>query len=130
MKLARLAKSKDVTAVSKHGLRRGNALVGVSVLLTDLGSVRFTVSASKSTGNAVVRNRAKRRLRALGTACLLKEKASFNAASSTPLSVDVMLVARARTATAPAPELKLAVTAAITNTVRAAYTTAPPAVRP
>lgn len=60
----------------------------------DDGPARWTVSAGRRVGTAVVRNRAKRRLRAAVRAVTL------------PAGLDVVVVARASAVTAPFEELR------------------------
>ncbi len=63
MKTEKLRSSAEITTLARKGRRRSCASFSVAVLANSTGSVRLTVSASKAVGNAVERNRAKRRLR-------------------------------------------------------------------
>jgi len=61
----RLRKSADFKRVRRSGRSFAHPLVVLIVRPNELESVRIGVSAGRSVGNAVQRNRAKRRLRAL-----------------------------------------------------------------
>jgi ribonuclease P protein component len=62
-KAIRLRKSPEFVAVQRRGRRvKGSLFVGV-VLPRDEGPARFGLAVSRKVGNAVVRNRVKRRVR-------------------------------------------------------------------
>ncbi len=60
----RLTRSKDFKRVRRNGKSLPHPLVVLLVAASDSPGVRIGVVASRSVGNAVARNRAKRRLRA------------------------------------------------------------------
>ena len=60
---SRLRKSADFAAVWSEGRSRVDGLFVVKARPNDLGVTRFGYSVSKRVGNAVARNRVKRRLR-------------------------------------------------------------------
>ncbi len=113
--ISRLAKSSEIQLVQKTGIKRNHALVGVSV--KSAKSRRATVVASKSVGSAVMRNRAKRRLRALLDAFAKKH-------TDMPV-VDIVLTARAKTVTAEAGELAAAVEQTLLNALASIKKQAP-----
>ena len=80
-----------------HGRRR-----------SDGGAPRVAVVAGKKVGNAVVRNRVKRRLRAA------------LAVTAIPAGVDLVVVGRAAAAAATFPAIRDALQAAVTTVVRRA----------
>ena len=59
----RLSKSADIENVIKYGMRSRDGLFMVTVKDSDRDLSRYGFSVSKRVGNAVVRNRVKRRLR-------------------------------------------------------------------
>ena len=73
--------------------------------------VRYGLTASKKVGNAVARNRARRRLRALAWSVL---------PMAVPSHHDVVLIARAETATCPAVQLRRDLEAALGRLARGA----------
>lgn len=60
----RLKKRPEFLLAAKNGKKWVSESVVVQVVETDRGETRFGYTATKKIGNAVVRNRAKRRLRA------------------------------------------------------------------
>jgi ribonuclease P protein component len=58
-----LSSPRDFTALMERGTIRSHPLLATRVLRTDLGSTRFGLATSRALGSAVVRNRARRRLR-------------------------------------------------------------------
>jgi ribonuclease P protein component len=90
----RLRRSDDIRAVFSRGKRVGESRVHAHVLPRgDTSPGRWTVVANRRVGSAVVRNRAKRRLRAIMRACVV------------PAGIDMVLVARPETASAPSAAL-------------------------
>lgn len=60
----RINKKEDYNYIYKHGKKMQGRYIIVFIASNDLGYSRFGIVSSKKTGNAVVRNRAKRQLRA------------------------------------------------------------------
>ena len=81
----RLKKRAEFLAVAGRGRKQGRGALLVQVLQHGEGQVRLGFTATKKLGNAVVRNRAKRRMRAAA-------RAEF-AANPAP-GHDIVLVAR------------------------------------
>ena len=81
----RLKKRAEFLAVSGRGRKQGRGALLVQVLQRNEGPVRLGFTATKKLGNAVVRNRAKRRMRAAA-------RAEFGA-NPAP-GYDIVLVAR------------------------------------
>lgn len=96
--LGRLRSSRDVRAVFVARCAVGSRYAVVHVRRRDdAGPARATAVAGKAVGNAVARNRVKRRLRAALQACAM------------PAGADIVVVGRATTLTAPSDELRAAV---------------------
>jgi len=84
-RLSRLKKRAEFLAVAGRGRKYARGSLLVQVLATGEPEIRLGFTATKKLGNAVVRNRAKRRMRAAA-------RAEFAAAA--PIGLDVVLVAR------------------------------------
>ena len=72
-KTARLAGKKDFKTVFTDGRAWANNFVVIKTLPNDVGASRFGFVAGKRLGNAVVRNRVKRRLREATRGMVVKE---------------------------------------------------------
>lgn len=86
----RLKKRPEFLYVAKNGQKWVSDSVVVQVIETDRGEVRFGYTATKKIGNAVTRNRAKRRLRAVVDEVLKSDNLK---------SADIVLIARDKTPT-------------------------------
>ena len=96
LKTGRLKKRPEFLCVAHNGKKWVSDTVIVQALETELNQVRFGFTVTKKVGNAVIRNRAKRRLRA----------AADEIAKNHDLKpTDVVLMARDRTVTAEWDEL-------------------------
>jgi ribonuclease P protein component len=74
MRLARLTQRKDFLAAAEHGRRFRSSAFTVQVLDKPGQDVlRLGLTASRKTGNAVVRNRIRRRLRAAAALALAEQ---------------------------------------------------------
>ena len=59
----RLRRNAEIQHVRRKGVRRRVQMAAMYVLANELGTSRFAISAGRRVGNAVVRNRTKRRAR-------------------------------------------------------------------
>lgn len=92
MRLARLTQRKDFLAAAEHGRRFRSPAFSVQVLDKPAQeSLRLGLTASRKTGNAVVRNRIRRRLRAAAALALAEQAAR---------ACDMVVVARPDTVNA------------------------------
>jgi ribonuclease P protein component len=74
MRLARLTQRKDFLAAAEHGRRFRSPAFTVQVLdKPEQEGLRLGLTASRKTGNAVVRNRIRRRLRAAAALALAEQ---------------------------------------------------------
>jgi len=89
MKLGRLKKRPEFLSVNATQTKWVSGTVIVQAKLSEIGQFRFGVTATKKTGNAVTRNRIKRRLR--GAINDIGKNTEF-------AHYDVVLVGRAETA--------------------------------
>ena len=83
---ARLRKKRDFQHVFKGGWRVGNERLRLVIRENDLGYSRLGLAVGRRVGNAVVRNRVKRRLREI----FRKERQRF------PGALDVVVVPQAK----------------------------------
>ncbi len=96
IKTGRLKKRPEFLCVAQNGKKWVADTVIVQAMRTDSNQIRFGFTATKKVGNAVIRNRAKRRLRA----------AADEIAKNHDLkSADIVLIARDTSATADWDEL-------------------------
>jgi ribonuclease P protein component len=58
-----LSRPRDFEALQREGMMRSNALMTARIRRTELDMTRFGLSTGRRIGGAVVRNRARRRLR-------------------------------------------------------------------
>jgi ribonuclease P protein component len=77
----RLKKRPEFLCVAQKVKKWVSPSVIIQSLETDTNSVRFGFTATKKIGNAVIRNRAKRRLRAVSDALYNDPKLSFKSAN-------------------------------------------------
>ncbi|MBC8508475.1 MAG: ribonuclease P protein component [Anaerolineales bacterium] len=96
----RLTSATDFKRVRRHGKSFAHPLVVLIVLPNDLKISRFGVSAGRSVGNAVQRNRAKRQLREIIRPLT----------SAIPPGWDIVLLARSGCAKTQFHEIKAATT--------------------
>lgn len=85
MALALLKKRKEFLTVARVGLYQVSPSLVIQCLPREREGLRFGFTASKKVGNAVQRNFAKRRMRALVSSISKRE---------TPTSCDLVLIAR------------------------------------
>lgn len=90
LKTGRLTKRPEFLYIAKNGKKWVSDTVIVQVLETDRGEIRFGFTATKKIGNAVIRNRAKRRMRAA---------ADYISKTQSIKSADIVLIARDTVAT-------------------------------
>ncbi len=79
-----LSRPQEFSAIQDHGVTRSTNLMTARFLRTDLDTTRFGLATGRRIGSAVVRNRARRRLRA----ALRTLQASFQP------GWDVLIIAR------------------------------------
>ena len=85
MKLQTLKKRKDFIKLNKFGKKYHSInfiLQKYTNLYREEAGLKFGFTATKKLGNAVIRNRAKRRMRSLITSCLKNDKNFFKDNSS------------------------------------------------
>lgn len=95
----RLRRNVEIRHVRRSGHRRSHPLLLLFAAENDRASARFAITASRRVGNAVVRNRVRRRIR----------EAIRQHLSNVQPGWDFLFVARGRAAVAPYPELEGAV---------------------
>lgn len=95
-KKRRITTSRDFRRVYRSGNKKSGRFLKLYYLENNHGSTRFGYSISKKVGKAVIRNRLKRRLRAI----CQQHLASFQP------GIDVVLVARERAVEASYDELE------------------------
>ena len=101
MHAARLRRGEDIARVRAEGVARNDRLFSLRALTSDGSTVRVAVSASRAVGNAVHRNRARRRIReAIRTSLQGRQTAT---------GMDLMLLARPASLVATAAELRGAI---------------------
>ena len=101
----RLRRSADIRQVRRRGHRRGHSLLLLFAYEKKFGKTRFAVALSGRVGNAVVRNRAKRRIREAVRHRLREVRDGW----------DCVFVARPAVATASFPEIDQAVQQLLTG---------------
>lgn len=98
---ARLRRTKDILEARSKGIARSDPHFAVRARPNGAGHVRLAISSSRDLGNAVRRNRARRRLREAVRLDL--------AARADAPALDLVLSARRRAYDAPVGELRQAV---------------------
>ena len=95
-KPGRLKKRPEFLCVAENGKKWVSDTVIVQAMETDRGQIRFGFTATKKVGNAVIRNRAKRRLRAAADEISKMHDLK---------SADIVIIARDTTSTAEWDEI-------------------------
>ncbi len=106
-RVVRLRTRAQFTAVQDHGRRVSSRYVTLLAKTNDLGRDRLGIIASRRVGSAVMRNRAKRRLREI----FRQEQPDVSSAAQP--SIDVVAIARADLARAPFSDVRSDVKAAL-----------------
>ena len=96
VKLGRLTRRAEFVKAAKAGRKAARDTLVLQALARPDGQTRLGFTATKKIGNAVARNRAKRRLRAV---------ARIRLAAAPPLGWDLVLIARDTTGTCPFAKL-------------------------
>ena len=109
MNVQRLKRRSDFVLLTKRGHRQVAPAFVLQTLATNQPTIRIGFTASKKIGNAVERNRAKRRLRALVDDVLAK-----NPTAQGPI-LDMVLVARFRVLDYTYDKLKQDLTTCLTK---------------
>lgn len=102
----RLRRSADVRRVRRKGQRRSHPLLLLFAIENSGGSTRFAISASGRIGNAVVRNRVRRRIREVIRKQLPVVEAGW----------DCLFVVKEGAPSAPFPVLEQAIIELLTRT--------------
>ena len=100
MHAARLRRGEDIARVRAEGIARNDRLFSLRALNSDQPAVRVAVSSSRAVGNAVKRNRARRRVREALRIALRTHPAA---------GVDLVLLARPASLDVTAADLRVAV---------------------
>lgn len=101
MHAARLRRGEDIARVRSEGVARNDRLFSLRALNSDQPAVRLAVSSSRAVGNAVKRNRARRRVREALRVALRSHQATAG--------IDLVLLARPASLGATAADLRVAV---------------------
>jgi len=104
MDAARLRRTRDIAAVRAMRPALSDRHLSARAIPNDLGVARIAVAVPREVGTAVLRNRARRRLRE-AVRVALRERAGAGA--------DIVLVARKPAISAPAHDLGASVRAAL-----------------
>ena len=104
----RLRSREEFIAVQQHGRRVGSRYATVLARPNSLGRDRLGLVASRRLGDAVVRNRAKRRLREV-----FRRQQPESGAALNRSGWDVVIIARAEVATVPFLDLQTDLSAAL-----------------
>lgn len=102
----RIRRRREFVAISKSGFCLRSGSVVVQCMINGLDHVRVGVTASRKVGNAVVRNRCKRRLRAAADS-LVKDGGMLS-------GVDYVLIARKTTSSVAWSKLTQDVSSCVT----------------
>ena len=97
IRAARLRRSRDIAAVQKTGRALRRSAFVARVRPSDLRSIRVAVTASRSIGTAVMRNRARRRVR---------EAFRRELATASRTGIDVLVAVRPEAVAAPFAALR------------------------
>jgi ribonuclease P protein component len=95
IQLVMLTRPADFDTVRREGASRGGRHLGVRVVRNGLADTRFGLSTGRKVGSAVIRNRVRRRLRAILRALGPRLDSGW----------DVLIVARPSSAEASYPDL-------------------------
>jgi ribonuclease P protein component len=98
---ARLRSRPEFTAVQQHGRRVATRTMTLLAIPNALGHDRLGIVASRRMGGAVVRNRAKRRIREM-----FRQRHASACASAERRALDLVVIARREVATAPYGEIE------------------------
>jgi ribonuclease P protein component len=111
---ARLRSRPEFTAVQQHGRRVATRTLTLLAVPNALGCDRLGVVASRRIGGAVIRNRAKRRIREI----FRQRDSSVRAVDGRP-ALDLVVIARRELTVAPYAEVEKELVAAIGRLRRA-----------
>jgi ribonuclease P protein component len=102
MHAARLRRGEDIARVRAEGVARNDTLFSLRALATDGSTVRVAVAASRAVGGAVLRNRARRRVREA-------VRLALDARPDAPRGIDLVVMVRKGALDAPAELVRGAV---------------------
>jgi ribonuclease P protein component len=102
MRAARLRRGEDIARVRADGVARNDKLFSLRALPSDQSTVRVAVASSRAVGNAVKRNRARRRVREAVRVALAGRR-------NPPTGTDLLVIVRPAALDAAATDLRGAV---------------------
>ena len=105
---ARLRSREEFTAVQQHGRRVATRTLTLLAIPNTLGHDRLGIVASRRMGGAVARNRAKRRIREI-----FRQRDGNARAVDGRRALDLVVIARRESATAPFAEIEKELVTAI-----------------
>ena len=111
MHAARLRRGEDIARVRADGVARNDKLFSLRALPSDEPTVRVAVASSRAVGNAVKRNRARRRVRE-AVRVVLADRGTTHAGT------DLLLIVRPAALDAAAAELRGAVARHLDSVLR------------
>ena len=110
MDAARLRRDADIAAVWSEGMKVQHPMFALRARPNGLGEIRIAISAPRSLGRAVARNRSRRRLREAF-------RIAIRDLANGP-GCDVVIVARSQTASAAFADLRKAAASAVGSLAR------------
>jgi ribonuclease P protein component len=111
MHAARLRRGEDIARVRADGVARSDKLFSLRALPSDLPTVRVAVASSRAVGNAVQRNRARRRVREAVRVVLADRR-------TTDAGMDLLLIVRPAVLDAAPADLRGAIARHIGSVLR------------
>ncbi len=116
MHAARLRRGEDIARVRAEGIARNDKSFSLRALSNDKSAVRVAVSASRAVGNAVKRNRARRRVREAVRTVLRDQRIA--SVPTGPMGMDLVLLARPAALEADSAALRGAIERELTRVLQ------------